>query len=187
MPMKALLASPSTIFKRSVCHALTNLPVEIVQADSGAGAMRILLEERFDMILIDAEMGDFSGLLVVERARERDPEQLIPVLYFSSANSYSDVEQALSEGVDDYILIPFANSLIYSKVQSHIERLERKRAALVAKALPDPVKEEEVAEAPKPEPPPPPPPLPPPVRKPEPEVFSVPTARRYTRRPVVGD
>jgi PleD family two-component response regulator len=184
--MKLLLASPSTIFKRSVSHALTNLPVQIVQVDSGAGAMRILLEDRFDMILIDAEMGDFSGLLVVERARERDPEQLIPVLYFSSANSYSDVERALSEGVDDYILIPFANSLIYSKVQSHIERLERKRAALVAKALPEP--EQEVEETPKPEPKPEPKAVPPtPVHKPEPEVFSIPTARRYTRRPVVGD
>lgn len=182
MPMKVLLASPSIIFKRSVSHALSTLPVDVVQVDSGAGAMRILLEERFDMILIDAEMGDFSGLLVVERARERDPEQLIPILYFSSANSYTDVERALSEGVDDYILIPFANSLITSKVQAHMERLERKRAALLAKAMPA----AEETPAPPPPKPAPPPVAPKPEPKPEPEVFSIP-ARRYTRRPVVGD
>lgn len=172
--MRVLLASPSIIFKRSVSHALGNLPVEVVQVDSGAGAMRILLEDRFDMILIDAEMGDFSGLLVVERARERDPEQLIPILYFSSANSYSDVERALSEGVDDYILIPFANSLISSKVQAHMERLEKKRAALLAKAMPAAEEETPVAPPPKPAPPV----VPKPEPKPEPEMFSIPTDRK---------
>jgi PAS domain S-box-containing protein len=115
---------------RTLEAVLEPLGYPLVTSSSGHGALRLLLERDFAMILLDVRMPGLDGLetarLVKERARTRD----VPIVFLTaSRDDVPDIMRGYSVGAVDYMLKPFDPELLRSKVLVFVE-LETSRRAL---------------------------------------------------------
>lgn len=90
-------------------------------ATTGADALRLSKEEIPDLILLDAQMGDMSGLQVCE-ALKADPSLAdVPVIFVSS-HQESELEVAVLEmGAVDFIRKPFNASQVTARVGTQLK------------------------------------------------------------------
>ena len=115
---------------RALEAVLEPLGYPLVTAASGHGALRVLLEQDFAMILLDVRMPGLDGLetaeLIKQRARTRD----IPIVFLTaSRDDVPDIMRGYQVGAVDYVLKPFDPELLRSKVLVFAE-LEASRRAL---------------------------------------------------------
>ncbi|MDM0048696.1 response regulator [Variovorax sp. J22R115] len=90
-------------------------------ATSGADALQLSKESIPDLILLDAQMGDMSGLQVCE-ALKADPALAdVPVIFVSS-HQESELEVAVLElGAVDFIRKPFNASQVTARVNTQLK------------------------------------------------------------------
>jgi DNA-binding NtrC family response regulator len=78
------------------------------QADTALGgknACSQLLEQHYDLVLLDLRMGDFSGHQVMDFMSENEIDAVIIVV--SGESSFSAVSKALRRGAYDYLKKPY--------------------------------------------------------------------------------
>jgi diguanylate cyclase (GGDEF)-like protein len=90
-------------------------------ATSGADALRLSREARPDLILLDAQMDDMSGLEVCEALKADFALADIPVIFVSS-HQESELEVAVLEmGAVDFIRKPFNASQVTARVNTQLK------------------------------------------------------------------
>lgn len=134
--MRLLVISPSKVFRRGVHTALRSEKHTIEEQESGAGALRRLRHDAYDMLLLDAGLHDMNGIEFLQQLRLlTDEEQRCPLLYFSAQATYDEVLDALEGGVDDFLVIPFDNEVLRKKLTRQVDRIDaitRERRAQLA-------------------------------------------------------
>jgi two-component system response regulator HydG len=80
---------------------------EVLTALGGAEAIDILDSENPDLVVTDIRMPAVSGLEVLARSREIDPE--VPVILMTAQASLQSAVRAVNEGAYYYLQKPFAN------------------------------------------------------------------------------
>jgi PAS domain S-box-containing protein len=115
---------------RTLEAVLEPLGYPLITSGSGHGALRLLLEQDFAMILLDVRMPGLDGLetaaLIKQRARTKD----VPIVFLTAArDEVSDIARGYGVGAVDYVLKPFDPELLRSKVAVFAE-LEASRRAL---------------------------------------------------------
>ena len=99
---------------------------EVTAAASGEEAIAaVLAGNRFALMLCDVRMPGMSGVELVSRALEVDPD--MAVLMLTAVNDESTATKALAAGAMDYLMKPFD----LNELEAHIERVLRGRALLV--------------------------------------------------------
>ena len=86
-------------------HQLQELlpDAEMAEGDSGAAALKIAGEGKYDLFFLDINLGDISGTVLVNAIRNMQPQAKI---VFVTAYSEYAVE-AFELGVEDYVMKPF--------------------------------------------------------------------------------
>jgi len=99
-------------------------------ASSGKEAITTLDGERPDLVLTDIRMVGASGLEVLAKAREVDPE--LPVILMTAQASLQSAVRAVNEGAYYYLQKPFANDELLAICQRALEtrQLRRENKAL---------------------------------------------------------
>ena len=115
---------------------LKSLNQNLVQAMSGAQALKYLLRNEVAVILLDVEMPDMDGFQTATLIREREKTRHTPII-FLTAISKSDVHvsQGYSLGGVDYIFKPFAPDVLKSKVSAFVEMYKQRQDAQRQSAL----------------------------------------------------
>ena len=112
---------------------------EVRVAESGAAALDILSQERFLLMLCDVRMPGMTGLEVVSRAVEIDPD--LAVMMLTAVNDAPTATEALSNGACDYLMKP----LELAALQQAVERALHKRHLLIEQRQVERMIREEVA------------------------------------------
>src|SRR5438309_3401944 len=109
---------------------LRSLNQNLIQAMSGAEALKYLLRNEAAVILLDVEMPQMDGFQTATLIRERDKSRHTPII-FLTAISKTDVHvsQGYSMGGVDYIFKPFAPDVLKSKVSAFVEMFKQRREA----------------------------------------------------------
>ena len=92
--------------------------VEVAQ--DGAGGLTMLQAESFDLIILDLKMPGLSGMEVLKRIREYDPEAMVIVI-----TGYATVEsavEAMKRGAYDFIPKPFTPDSLRAIVKRALDR-----------------------------------------------------------------
>jgi diguanylate cyclase (GGDEF)-like protein len=111
---------------------------EIVEADCGAQALRLIEEQTFDCELLDVMMPGIDGIEVLRRVRDKHTASLLPVIMVTAKSQSEDVVEALKLGANDYVTKPVDFAIALARVNSQIERRrEELRALNCAKSLAD--------------------------------------------------
>ncbi|AKJ30934.1 sensor histidine kinase [Caldimonas brevitalea] len=102
----------------------------LVQAQSGAEALRRVLDDDFAVILLDVRMPDMSGIETATLIRSRRRSQTTPIIFLTGLEKSPEMMfEGYSAGAVDYLTKPVVPAILRAKVEVFIE-LERARASL---------------------------------------------------------
>ncbi len=93
---------------------------DVVVADCGRAAVKILERRPVDLLISDIKMPDMSGVDVLRRAKEIR-QDIVDIMITAFKSTESAVE-ALRLGAHDYLEKPFDNELLKKKVRDALEQ-----------------------------------------------------------------
>ncbi len=80
---------------------------DVIEAASGADALRLAAERQPSLVLLDVDLPDINGFAVCRRLKSNPKTALIPVLHISSAGKGDqNYPEALESGADAYLQEP---------------------------------------------------------------------------------
>ena len=135
--IKILLVDDQADNLLSAEAVLEGLGEEIIKAQSGAEALRYLLDNDVAVILLDIMMPDMDGFECASLIRQRERSKLTPIIFLTAlGRGQEHVLQGYSLGAVDYIVKPFIPEVLRSKVSVFVElnrqaELLQKQAALL--------------------------------------------------------
>lgn len=109
---------------------------KLVFACSGADALAAAHKHLPDLILLDVQMPDMSGLDVCRRLKESEPTHAIPVIFVTGLSHVVDEQAGFDTGAVDYIAKPVSPPIVLARVRTHLslvqatELRESQRAAV---------------------------------------------------------
>lgn len=99
----------------------------VVEAQNGEDAVRLAMETRPDLILMDISLPRLDGLTATWRLRQTPGLREVPIVLLSGHAEASFRAKALARGGDDYLVKPFALDEIERIIEKHLgERLAEK-------------------------------------------------------------
>ena len=95
---------------------------DLTMAENGREALRMLAEERFDLVLLDIMMPDVNGYEVLENIKADPATRDIPVLMISALSEFESVIRCIELGADDYLPKPFNPVLLRARIGACLEK-----------------------------------------------------------------
>ncbi|MGM1063652.1 response regulator [Saccharothrix sp. Mg75] len=105
---------------RGFLEALPEFEV-VGEAHGGGEALRAVEALRPDLVLLDIHLPDISGLEVLARLRGR-PGPPVDVIAVTAARERETVRQAMSRGVDHYLVKPFTRTAFLDRMREYLAR-----------------------------------------------------------------
>lgn len=133
---KILVVDDSDFFAKVIQKTLTQDGYDVVRAACGEDGLRLVRDEKPDLVLLDIVMPDISGFEVCRILRQAESNNLMPIIILTGQNSHEDMLEGLDLGADDYILKPFDNRELLSRVKNTLKRIDRNRNANPLTGLP---------------------------------------------------
>ena len=111
MEKKILVVEDSRITRDLIVSTLEEMEelsdYEIIEAENGFEALKLLPRNRFSLILTDINMPDINGLELVKFIKGNQLYKDIPLIIISTEGSKRDREKGLALGADSYLVKPF--------------------------------------------------------------------------------
>ena len=82
--------------------------VRVLEASDGATAIDRAVGERPDLILLDVDLPDLSGLDVCRRLKGEEAMAQTKIVMLTAAAQQDDVARGLAAGADQYLTKPFS-------------------------------------------------------------------------------
>ncbi len=106
---KVVLVVEDNPINMRLFHAILDAHGYIVlQATNGMEGLRMAREHRPDLILMDLQLPDISGLEVTRQLKEDDALKAIPVIALTAFAKVGDEEKCRENGCDGYISKPIS-------------------------------------------------------------------------------
>ena len=117
---RILIVDDEDGMRRLLSRVLTREGYDTVAVGSGAEALRLVANERFDLVVTDIKMPEMDGLQLLAELKEYEPSLLVIVI--TAYGTIENAVQALRSGAYDYIAKPFENDEIRLTVAKALER-----------------------------------------------------------------
>lgn len=103
MGVKLLIADDHEVVRSGLATLLSGTEVTIVgQASSGEDAIKLAMEKKPDVVLLDIRMSEIDGLTALEKIRAALPKTRIVML--STYDNPTYIARAVALGASDYLL-----------------------------------------------------------------------------------
>lgn len=120
---KILLLEDDTTLSRGVSMALSESTRTVILADCLAQAQKKLEENSFDLLILDINLPDGSGLDLLRWLRANGHST--PVILLTANDLEIDEVTGLEAGADDYITKPFSLAILRARVEAQLRRSNR--------------------------------------------------------------
>jgi len=122
---RILVVEDSAAMRAYVRGALEAAPslagdIDIVEAQSGFDALRLLPRGRYDLVITDINMPDINGLELIKFVRKSAHHQGVPVLIISTQSSDRDRARGLALGADAFLAKPFTQEALCDAVTASL-------------------------------------------------------------------
>jgi len=105
--MKKILIVDDAVTVRMYHRKLMEaLGYQVAEAENGIEALEKMLDENFDLSLVDVNMPKMDGYRLVEEMRQNDVLMAIPVIMISTEEEEGDKTKAYMAGANFYIVKP---------------------------------------------------------------------------------
>ena len=101
---------------------LAPLDEEVVEASSGADALRQLLRNEFAVVLLDVRMPIMDGFETAQLIRQRPRSELTPIIFVTALDqAETDMGRGYNLGAVDFVFAPVVPSIMRAKVSVFVE------------------------------------------------------------------
>lgn len=114
---------------------LKEVSLNVDHALTGEGALEMLKQKDYDIVILDVMLPGISGLDVCRALRSEKPEQVIIML--TSRDSEIDRVLGLELGADDYMTKPFSARELQARVRSQLRRIHLSSAQALEQSKAD--------------------------------------------------
>jgi len=114
-----LLLEDDTALGEGIRLALQGPEVALTLCRTLAQARRALSEGKFDLLILDVNLPDGSGLELLRLVRQ---ESILPVILLTANDMEMDIVTGLESGADDYITKPFSLAVLRARVNAQLRR-----------------------------------------------------------------
>ena len=116
---KILLLEDDTTLGSGIRLALQSPSVQIQLCRTLAQAQNALAQNNYDLLILDINLPDGSGLELLEQIRQSSN---LPVILLTANDMEMDVVTGLESGADDYITKPFSLAILRARVNAQLRR-----------------------------------------------------------------
>ena len=103
---RVLLVEDNAINREVAREMLVMAGLEVVEAQNGLEALRILGQEKFDLVMMDVQMPEMDGVEAVGALRQQPRFRDLPVIAITAHAMLGDRERFLEAGMSDYVAKP---------------------------------------------------------------------------------
>ncbi len=112
-----LVVDDSGVTRKLARKMLVSIGLEVSEAENGAVALEQCAKAMPDMILLDWNMPVMDGMEFLRALRGSALKPQPKILFCTTESEFSKIAQALAEGADEYIMKPFDEEILSSKLR----------------------------------------------------------------------
>lgn len=129
--------TPRALYKPTILiadddPAILNLVLQLLTpwmnvecAQSGRAALQAIERRRFDLIILDCEMSDMSGLDVLLQISRMESDIRSPVMMLSAVREPEKVSRLIAAGAQNYLIKPIAPERLIERISLLLERQKK--------------------------------------------------------------
>ncbi|MBU3011979.1 response regulator [Polaribacter vadi] len=121
---KVLLADDDHLNQKITIHFLEKEGVKVTVVDNGLMAYNVLNKETFDIVLLDINMPELTGVELVKRKEHLDFNTKTPFLALTGFATEEDKSHYLSVGFKDVIFKPYKPVELIGKLQKSLINID---------------------------------------------------------------
>ncbi|MEJ2071184.1 MAG: response regulator [Syntrophobacterales bacterium] len=122
--MKVLVVDDFATMRKIVRNILKQIGFEdIIEAEDGNAALRILKGDTIGLVVTDWNMPNMGGLELLKEIRRDAQTQNLPVLMVTAEGLKENVMVAIKAGVNNYVVKPFTAEVLQEKIETIFKKL----------------------------------------------------------------
>jgi DNA-binding response OmpR family regulator len=114
---KILIAEDEEVLRMLVVDTLEDEGHELDEAADGHEAITSIMENDYDLILLDYMMPLYTGLEVIEKIREIPEKKDVKIMMVSAKSQQADKERVLQSGADYFIAKPYSPMELVRRIE----------------------------------------------------------------------
>ena len=116
--LRVLVAEDNAVNARVVRHFLEKVGSQVTVAQTGAAALEQALNRDFNLLLLDVQMPEMTGLEVCRAIRQHESVHggHRPIVMLTAQAMKGDREECLEAGADDYLTKPLTRRTLFSAI-----------------------------------------------------------------------
>jgi len=129
-----LIADDSAVMRTLISHVIKRLGYKHITADDGNACIRLLQDNKVDLLLLDINMPGKNGIDVLAYMKENGLE--IPVIMITASDDISQAVQCIKMGAYEYLTKPVDNDRLEITAKNALsEQSLKKKVELLEKEL----------------------------------------------------
>jgi len=108
IPQKVLVVEDEPDIRKLLQYNLAQEHFKVVEAEDGEQALKILKQDKPNLIILDLMLPGLSGLEICRTLREHAETARLPILMLTAKAGEADKVIGLEMGADDYLAKPFS-------------------------------------------------------------------------------
>jgi len=116
---KILLVEDDTALGQGICLALNSESAAVTHCEDLLQGRQALAAENFDLLILDVNLPDGSGLELLREVRQTSG---LPIILLTANDMETDIVVGLETGADDYITKPFSLAVLRARVNAQLRR-----------------------------------------------------------------
>ena len=115
--MKIITVDDSATMRRIIKNSLKALGYQdIIEAENGQVGLTKIQSEGVEFVITDWSMPVMTGLEMVAALRANPTTKSVPILMVTAVGQKEDIVQAISAGVNGYVVKPFEPDTLHQKM-----------------------------------------------------------------------
>jgi len=102
-----MVVDDEIISRETICSALQKAGLRAVSLDDPSLALRVLEQNRFDLVFLDVDMPGQDGFGLCEKIRKMPTNRATPVVFVTSHGDFANRARSTLSGGNDFITKPF--------------------------------------------------------------------------------
>ena len=99
-----LVVDDDNLLRRSLVDKLTDAGFHVAEAADGTNGLKMAMETRPQVILLDQQMPDMSGVETLKQLRQDEWGKNVEVIFATNLYDPRVINDAIAHGVHDYVL-----------------------------------------------------------------------------------
>jgi class 3 adenylate cyclase len=119
-----LVADDDATTRSVLSKILENAGYKVYLAERGEKCLFLALEKRIDALLIDIHMPGLTGIEICGRLRSIESYKIAPIIFITSENEFSMLNEAFEVGATDFITKPVNQVVLTARLRSHLQKVD---------------------------------------------------------------